>query len=195
MHRTVAHRDNNNASSGAANFTKGKNTMKSLITFFAVALIGMTTLPAQAEFFQTIALSPTSSIFFIDCSNNTIRTDFSDPDTYTLDLTGFSTSVQLSLLVIDDFPPFPDDYDLLLDGSFIGNTGGPGLEPTFEIQLTNDVHALQINYVNLHTGINPDVGGSFYQLTINTAPEPVPAAVWLFGCATGLLGWKALKAT
>ncbi|MFT4581187.1 MAG: quinol monooxygenase YgiN [Gammaproteobacteria bacterium] len=78
--------------------------MKSLITFFAVVLIGIATLPAQAEFVQTIALSPTSSIFFIDGSNNNIRTDFSDPDTYTLDLTGFSTSVQLLLLVIDDFP-------------------------------------------------------------------------------------------
>ena len=54
---------------------------------------------------------------------------------------------------------------------------------TFNFDTSQATHSLTVEYVNLYEGPNypPDPGGSYYNLSLNADPVPLPPTVLLLG--------------
>ncbi|HTE06261.1 MAG TPA: hypothetical protein VK824_08705 [Planctomycetota bacterium] len=93
-----------------------------------------------------------------------------DADVWQIDLSAFPGAVLVSLQLTDAFPAYPDDYDLSWDGELIGNTQSPVNGLTFLGTASPALHTLGVAYANVHTGIAPSDGGSYYNLSVQAAP-------------------------
>jgi hypothetical protein len=145
-------------------------------------------LPARAEFVGTVALTPVSSHFEAhgdDDPSLIARTYVNDPDTWDFDLSAFPGSVSIDLKVDDNYTPYPDDYDLYWDGTFLGNTVSAYDGQEFNFVTTPATHTLKVEYVNQNypTYPLPHEGGSYYDMWVDAEVTPAPGAVLL-----GLLG-------
>ena len=87
-------------------------------------------------------------------------------------------------------PVFPgDDSFLPIDA---GSDPGGTLDSFLEIVLpVGGLWAVEVDDAVL----GPIPAGGEYILNVSLAPVPVPAAVWLFGSALGLLGWIKRRKT
>jgi len=87
-------------------------------------------------------------------------------------------------------PVFPsDDSFLPID---MGSDPGGTLDSFLEIVLpVGGLWAVEVDDAVL----GPIPAGGEYILNVSLAPVPVPAAVWLFGSALGLLGWIKRRKT
>jgi hypothetical protein len=80
-----------------------------------------------------------------------------------------------------------DDSSLPID---TGSATGGTLDSFLEIVLpVGGLWAIEVD----DSAFGPIPAGGEYILNVSLAPVPVPAAVWLFGSALGLLGWMKRK--
>jgi len=132
---------------------------------------------ASARDAGSITLTPASPEFYENPAGSVFA---GDPDIWSVDLSAFSGAVSLTITLLDYYPPLPDDYDVTLNGVFIGNTLTATPGRTFQVSVPPTTSQLKIAYVNAHTGYIPDPGGSGYNLRIVASlanPDPLTSTI------------------
>jgi len=148
---------------------------------------------AQAEFVDTVVLTPAISHFEVHDTYNVAHTYPNGPDIWDFDLSAFTDLVIIDLKVDDFYTGWPDDYDLYWDASFLGNTQSAYDGWEFNFVTTPVTHSLTIDYVNQFSGWPTSGGGSYYDLWIDAELVPVPGAILLGILGLGVAGLKLRK--
>jgi hypothetical protein len=137
----------------------------------AIIMVLGVTLSVKAETIGPFSLTPASPSF--EAHNIVAWTYVDDPDLWNFDLSGFGSNIVSIALKVDDYyPPYPDDYDLYWDGSFLGNTISPYDGYVFDFDTTQGLHSLRVEYTNRYTGWEPSSGGSWYDLWLDVVTVP-----------------------
>jgi hypothetical protein len=172
-----------------------KQIEKKTCTCLIVGLLLACGLPARAELVGTVTLTPLSSHFEAHNSRNYAHTYVNDPDTWDFDLSAFPGMVSIGLKVDDYYTPYPDDYNLYWDATFVGNTVSAYDGQEFNFVTTPATHTLKVEYVNLNQGDDypPDDGGSYYDMWVDAQVVPAPGAILLGLLGLGAVGVKLRK--
>ena len=140
---------------------------------------------ASAEALGPIVLTPLDTHFEAHAAGGAYHawTHANDPDLWTFDFSAFAGNVDVTISINDYYTPYPDDYDITWDATFLGNTMTAAPGRTFNFSTPAGVHELLVEYVNVNTGISPEANGSWYSIYVDvegtSIPEPSSLALLL----------------
>ena len=157
--------------------------------------VNTSTFIPHVEILSTGDFSVTSDFYsFTASAGDTVVLDIDCVSSPTLNGCGPSPFGPFDALVVlydpGGAPVFANDDSFLPIDT--GSDPGGTLDSFLEIVLpVGGLWAIEVD----DAVFGPIPAGGEYILNVSLAPIPVPAAVWLFGSALGLLGWIRRKAT
>jgi len=126
---------------------------------------------------HSVSLSPTNTHYEAHGPDTTppATTYTTNSDRWAFLLSIFSNApVKLTLKVADNFPSVPDDYNLIWDGVFLGNTMSAEAGRTFTFTTPAGLHTLTVVYANAQpSSVHPQSpSGSYYDLWLDMVSGP-----------------------
>jgi hypothetical protein len=126
---------------------------------------------------HSVSLSPTNTHYEAHGpdTNPPATTYTTNSDSWTILLSNSSNApVKLTLKVADNFPSVPDDYNLIWDGVFLGNTMSAETGRTFTFTTPAGPHTLTVVYANAQPSSvqPPSPAGSYYNLWLDMVSGP-----------------------
>ncbi len=119
------------------------------------------------------------------------------PETESINITGLPAGQNQihTLTYLDDNinPPSTSGESIVFNGSTVGGPLDKNLFLNASLTLSSGISAAGSNAMSIST--NSDEFGWVFTTLLTTPTVPVPAAVWLFGSALGVMGWLRRKAT